>query len=288
MNVEQLKEIIGSGRHIRQDAQVRLPRDDEAKVYVYIDLIKYGIVYEARRWLAPDFEKAFAALPIDAKTDLAEADASSVLRAVLLAEIYQPDYRAWTHIGTPMIKDMVLASAIVDKDLDLIDKDDNWALYRYFVNTRLEPASLYTFADPRFVSFMLEKLLTEKRVIFTWIVQNLTSMVRASLLRPAEHEEFFVKLFNESKYVQGELADLFQEAVEKHPQLFGLLAGCRLAIDPFSKQTDYSRWLQDSKKFLYLGELRAINSIKAKAHVADFDRRLMLFKGMNEHSRGFG
>ncbi|WP_162988113.1 hypothetical protein [Alcaligenes aquatilis] len=288
MDLEQLKECVKSGRHIRKDAQVRLPREDEVKIYIYIDLIKYGVIYEAGYWLDSDFAKAFKSLSIETKAELAEIDGNLVLPAALLTELYQLDYPAWTNSGNAMIKEMVLASAIVDNRLDLIDKDDYWALYRYFVNTRLELTSLSDFSNPLFVKFMLDKLITEKRVIFTWIVQNLISMIRASSLRPAEHEKFFVELFKESQYVQGERADLFLEAVEKHPRLFCLLIKDRLSIDPFSKQTNYSQWLRDSEKFLYLGKLRTIKGVDTTAGVADFDRRLMLYKDMNRCPRGLG
>jgi hypothetical protein len=287
MNICQLKEYIESGRHIRQDAPVRLPSKDKVNVYVYIDLIKYGVIHEAENWLDPDFLTNFKALPTDDKVELAENDEYSILPAVMLAELYRLDYQTCVNNPNQMIKDMLLAIAIVDKKLDLIDKDDNWALYRYFVNSHLEPVNLYTFADPQFVSFMLENLLVEKRVIFTWIIENLISMIQASLLSPMAHENFFVELFKENKYIQGKLADLFREAVRKHPRLFDLLTKCNLCIDPFSKQVNYSQWLQDSKKFLYLGQLRTTMSEAATACVAAFDRRMMLYQNMNRYSRIF-
>src|SRR5690606_13826569 len=71
--------------------------------------------------------------------------------------------------------------------------------------------------------------------------------------------------------------------------LFLLMAPFSQELEPPQNPVRFnSRGLQDSKKFLFLGELRAINGIKTTARVADFDRRLMLFKDFNQHSRDFG
>src|SRR5690606_38010491 len=123
MNREQLQEIVQQGHHLKPDAEIRLPRQDEATVSFYIDLVKYGITHEIKRWLDADFSTAFAALPFEEKIRLAKCDSHLVLPAAVLAELYHTDYLAYANAQDPMVQDLFLALAIVDKRLDLINND---------------------------------------------------------------------------------------------------------------------------------------------------------------------
>lgn len=282
MNIEEMKTEIQAGRHVNDDVQI-LSLKDGSGIRFYVDLIKYRNIYSAKRQLNPEFMGSFNILPIENKAELAALDKRNILSAALLSEIAEdPNYKQWIGSQNLMIREMISAIAIVNADIDSIDKNDDLLLYQYFVNSRIEPENLTHFSREPFVTSMLTRLLTEERVIFTWIVLNIISMIQNSLLNPFQHKAFFIELFKKERYIQGELDTLFVEAVLKDPNLFGELTKCPLSIDPFTKQIDHSRWLRDSAKFLHLERWRNLNGVN---QVTNFERKLNVFKEINKYDR---
>lgn len=285
MNIEEMETAIQTGHHVNDDVQI-LSEKDLSSIRFYVDLIKYGNTYSAKRQLNPEFIGSFNILSIENKAELAALDKRNILAAALLSEIAEdPNYRQWIGNENLMIREMISAIAIVNADIDSIDKNDDLLLYQYFVNSRIEPGNLTHFSREPFVTSMLSRLLTEERIIFTWIVLNLISMIQNSLLNPFQHNDFFIELFKKESYIQGELDTLFVEAVLKAPTLFGELTECPLSIDPFTKQIDHSRWLRDSAKFLHLERWRNLEGVLKTGRVANFERKLNAFKEINKYDR---
>ena len=239
--------------------------------------------FPLRRWLKSEFLENFKNLSIEEKADIAALDEQHILAAALLPELMGENYKKWIDSPNLVVKEMVAAIAIANGDFDAIDKTDESTLYRYFVNSRVEIENLINFSNPIFVTSMLNRLIIEERVIFTWIVQNLISMIQNSHLDPSQHKAFFSELFNKNSYIQGELSILFKEAILKEPNLFDELTRCQLSIDPFTKQIDYSLWLRDSAKFLYLEKLRMLTGIEATKQTNIFEQRLITFKKINKY-----
>lgn len=285
MNIEEMKTQIQSGLHLNDEVQI-LSEKDTCSIRFYVDLIKYGNTYSAKRQLNSGFIDDFNSLAIEKKAELAALDKRNILPAVLLSELAEdPNYRQWIGSQNLMIREMISAIAIVNADIDSIDKNDDRLLYQFFVNSRIKPENLTYFSKEPFVTSMLKKLLTEERVIFTWIVLNLIFMIQNSLLNPFQHRAFFIKLFNKEPYIQGELNTLFVEAVLKDPTLFEALTKCPLSIDPFTKQIDHSLWLRDSAKFLHLESWRDLNGTIKTEQVTNFERKLNTFKEINKYDR---
>lgn len=285
MNIEELKAQTLAGLHIRSDAQILLPEMKEASINFYLDLIRYSSFYFVRRWLNTEFANSFDALPIEAKAEIAKLDAHHILPARVLSELTDQDYTQWLNSPNLMLSEMASAIAIVNANLEALNKSDETLLYQYFVNSRIEPKDIAHFSSDSFIRSTLNKLLTEQRVIFTWIVQNLISMTQGALINPLQHKDFFLELFQKESYIQGELSRLFNVAVAKEPNLFEELTKCRLSIDPFTKQVDHSLWLRDGAKFLYLEEILSQIEMKSTEQIAAFKHKLKIFKEINKFDR---
>ncbi len=285
MNFEKMKKIVQEKKFINPDSAHFKPDIGEDKITAYIDTIKYRISHKARSAINTDFYDAFIKLSLQRKAQLSDLDDEFILAAITIDSLLHKDYRKLLSSSTTTLKDMATAIAIVFQDLNILPDADNKILYKYFVNTKIPEEALHYFSSTSFISETLKKLLYEERVIFTWIIQNLTHMIRNSLLVPSKHKAFFTEIFKKQNYIQGEHAILFLEAITKAPDLFSDLAKIPLSIDPFSKQTNFTLWLQDSAKFLSLARLRTISGITATPTVLSFDQRLITFQELYKYDR---
>ncbi|MFK3725871.1 hypothetical protein ACI2KE_18815 [Pseudomonas monteilii] len=285
MNIENMKQIVQAGRHLKDGEQRHLLRESSDDVSAYIDLIKYGAVQSCNRWIESEFLRNFRSLSHEEKVNLAQMDSEHVLSASLISELMNNDYAQWLSSPCSTIKEMASAIAIVLEDERILVGADNSLLYRYFVNARVSCGRLKYFSRVDFISMALEKIVSEERVIFTWVVLNIKSLIQASLLSPSEHRHFFKKLFEKYSYIQGEQAELFFAASSRDYLLFDVLLEVRLAIDPFTKQVDYSLWLRDSAKFLFLEKIRNFEGVSDAKRVSEFDRKLNVFKEIYKFDR---
>lgn len=285
MDIESMKQIVQAGRHLKDGEQRHLLRDSSDDVSVYIDLIKYGAVQSSSRWVESEFLRNFRVLSLEEKVDLAQMDGEHVLSAILISELMDSDYVKWLTSPCSTIKEMASAIAIVLEDDRVLVGADNSLLYRYFVNARVSSDRLHYFSGANFISKALEKIVSEERVIFTWVVQNIKILIRASLLDPSEYRLFFKKLFEKYSYIQGEQEELFLVASSRDYLLFDVLLEVRLAIDPFTKQVDYSLWLQDSAKFLFLEKIRNLEGVSDAKRVSEFDHKLNVFREIYKFDR---
>lgn len=285
MNIEEMKQHIIKRSFIKSDSIYFTPTAGTNKINAYIDLIKYRSARTAHTVLTPSFHDSFRTLQIEQKAQLSVLDEELILASLTIENLLDAGYKNYLHNKNATLKDMATAIAIVFEDTSILKDANEKTLYTYFVNARIPYENLESFSNPQFLSVTLDKLLNEERVIFTWIIQNLTQMIRDSLLDPSAHKTFFSELFRTQKYIQGEHATLFFEAITASPKLFEDLAKTKLVIDPFNRQTDFSQWLQDSAKFLSLAKLREINNIRETKIVRAFDQRLRVFQEMYKHDR---
>lgn len=285
MTIEELKQHVIKRSFIKNDSTYSTPTAGPNKINAYIDLIKYGSARIAHSVLTPNFHDSFAGLQIEQKAKLSELDEDLILASLTIESLLDAGYKKHLNNKNSTLKDMATAIAIVFEDASIPKEADETTLYTYFVNVRVPHENLETFSTPQFLSVTLDKLLREERVIFTWIIQNITQMIRDSLLDPSAHKTFFSELFRTQKYIQGEHATLFFEAITASPKLFEDLAKTKLVIDPFNRQTNFSQWLQDSAKFLSLAKLREISNIRETKTVRAFDKKLRAFQEMYKHDR---
>lgn len=285
MNTEEMKQRIIARSFIKNDSVYFTPTVGKNKINAYIDIIKYRSARTAHAILDTSFQDSFASLKIEQKAQLSELDEELILASLTIESMLDTDYKNHLHNKNTTLKDMATAIAIVLEDTSILKDADNKTLYNYFVNARIQHKNLKIFSNPKFLSDALNKLINEERVIFTSIIQNLTQMIRDSLLDPSSHKIFFIKLFKTQNYIQGEYAILFLEAIKASPTLFEDLARVKLVIDPFSKQTNYSKWLQDSAKFLSLAKLRATDNIRETKALLGFDQKLRIFQEMYKYDR---
>ncbi|UEP49948.1 hypothetical protein LMA00_23355 [Burkholderia ambifaria] len=284
-NLEEMKVEVEAGHHVKPGSEFYMPPNDNDRVSAFIDLIKYRAFASATRALDDQFLHDFNLLSLEQKAVLAGLDKHYLIPAALIEDLAIKGVKQW--IGSPItiLKEMASAIAISNGDLDSIDKSDKSILYRYFVNSKIESKDAPSFSNGDFLQYTLNRLLSEERVIFTWIIQNLILLVEHAHLDPHRHSEFFIGLFEKSNYIQGELSVLFKSTISKTPTLFETLTNVRLSIDPFTKQTNFSLWLQDSAKFKYIATLRSIAGVVETDQVKKFDKKLELFNAMNKFDR---
>jgi len=282
MNIDLMKQIVQAGRHLKNNARTYSSEDNSDKISIYIDLIKYGQNLSAHRSLESGFAESFCSLPVEERATLALMDSEHVLTAALLNQLLEQGYTQWLNSPCITLKEMALAIAIASENTTILTNADTSLLYQYFINARLNEKDLIHFSKENFIEFALNKVLHEERVIFIWIVQNITTMIKTGFLQPEQHKDFFKKLFEKYDYIQGEQENLFFEAVSRHTPLFNELTAIRLSIDPFTKQVNYSLWLRDSSKFLFLERLRQLEGVAATTQASSFDHRLQTFMDLNK------
>lgn len=287
MSLESLKESIQLGTHLKNDAEVYAPENNSDIITTFIELINYHVIERARTRLTPAFREKLKSLTIDEKAELALVDQTNTISALLIMELMEAGRSAIT--GTPKhpIPTMLYAIAITTEDLGGIDKANYELLYQFFVNARIKKEDATQFANENFITYLLDRLINEQRVIFTSIVINLTLLIDSGVLDLSKRRNFFCALFNKSHYIQGELGLLFKKATQIDNQLFDDLSTCCRSIDPFTKQVNYSLWLREGAKFLFLTEIRALIPGYTSTRIKNFDRKLELFKEINKFDRAF-
>ncbi|WP_174874908.1 hypothetical protein [Vogesella oryzae] len=286
MTFEEMKAGVQAGHHIKNNSEFYAPPNEKDRVSAFIDLIKYHASSSARRALNNQFLENFDSLSTEEKATLAELDNLHLISAILIDELQRTSSKEWIGSSITILSEMANAIAIVNGNIDLIDSSDNSSLYRFFVHSKIESQHLPSFSNDTFFQYALTRLLNEERVIFTWIVNNLILLVEQGHLDPSRHTDFFLGLFKKSNYIQGELSALFATAVSKTPNLFEALARSPLSIDPFTRQVNFSLWLQDSAKFKYIATLRNTEGIVETGYTQQFDQKFSLFREMNKFDRG--
>ncbi|KFE55188.1 hypothetical protein [Pseudomonas syringae] len=258
MNLEYMFSLVRAGEHIGESERPHMTEQSGDDISLYIDLMHYGFTMKAGRQLTPEFRGAFRQLSLNEQLLLAAEDESRLLEAVLLNDVFLADSDILLReyqLHSKILRDICSAVIVVNRRVDYIAHSDLDLLYRYFVNAKVSDDQLYRFADKVFISTLLERLLNEERVIFTWIINNLKSMIQQGYLDACNNKYFFSKLFAKSDYVQGDTVALLELAAEKSVEVYECLISAHVRIDPFHRQTDYGGWLREAKKFQALAKL---------------------------------
>jgi hypothetical protein len=110
-------------------------------------------------------------------------------------------------------------------------------------------------------------------------------MISNSHINPSLYKDFFVNLFRETQYISEPTDTLFRVIIEKSPEIFDELLKQKLRIDPFTKQSNYSVWLTETRKLRFLEDLRKLPQIKISSNIERFDTWVKSFKDINRYDR---
>jgi len=249
-----LERMVKSNRHLKEGQVASFRRTSEDDISLYIDIIKYGFLSSSRSQVSADFMEEFNRLSLDDQITVSRGDSTCSLIAVVLERIMCDGSAGSVNFSgsnSQVVADATAAINIVTRNLSGVSSDPE-VLYRYFVNAEIKPAEVQRFEDAEFQALLVLRLLNEERVLFTWIVKNLIVLIQAGSLDLEKNSGFFIKIFRREKYIHGEQEKLFYIAALGCVTVFEGLIGTRLFIDPFSKQTNYSTWLNHVQKYLFL------------------------------------
>ncbi|MCK0745457.1 hypothetical protein [Chromohalobacter nigrandesensis] len=185
------------------------------------------------------------------------------------------------------VRKLALSVIIINSRIDVIESDDREALRQYFIWSQLEEKDI----DPYQKSSLLDKDLLQavldQKTLYTWITSNLSLMIDKGGFDPGKHVDFFEEIFREADFVQKELVDLLAKAVKKDTAVFYGMRNVRLSIDPFTKETMYSRWLKDAAKFMALGFIycQYVSNVDPSQ---EFENKLRVFPELYKFDQSHG
>ena len=250
----EMERQITSNTYLKGGQVVSLYQTTDDSVSMFIDIIRYGFLRSSTQQIEPEFRKKFYELDINEQLRLSPLDKTHTLTAMTIENIMfngiPPNYTIHTN-NIKLANNILSAINISNNFLDGIPSDHE-LLYKYFVNASINQDQAQRFLDASFQKLLTSRLLTEQRVLFTSIANNLIVMIEVGALSPEIHQQFFKDLFNRETYVQGEQKILFRLAISKSTKLLDSILSIRLLIDPFSKQTNYSTWLNHVQKYLFI------------------------------------
>lgn len=286
----ELEQQITSKTYLKEGTTLSLYQTSDDNISSFIDIIRYDFIRSVTHQIKQEFRQSFYKLEINEQLRLSKLDKTSSLLAMSIESIMfngiPPDCVISDENNT-LVDAILVAINISTSNLDKIPDNDE-LLYRYFVNASIKPEQVNRFRNPNFQKNLTNRLLTEERVLFTSITNNLITMMETDALNPASYHSFFKDLFKRETHIQGEQKNLFRLAVSKEPRLLDELISVRLLIDPFSKQTNFSTWLNHTQKYLFLAEI-AKDSISKNptpsTNATLFLEKLSCFNEVFKHDR---
>lgn len=166
---------------------------------------------------------------------------------------------------------------------ELIPPTNDEMLYKYFRSQEIGQKSLHLFQSPSFLSLAKRKMLQEERVIFIWMISNLISLIKNDTAEVIQDHKFLVALLKATDYPNKTHTTLFCLALQKHPNLVNEFVKIKLDIDPFTKQTNYTKWLQQVRMFNFIYDLRkSLPDTFESTEVFKFDEKRRQFFTLNQ------
>lgn len=157
---------------------------------------------------------------------------------------------------------------------ELIPPTNDEMLYKYFRSQEISQESLHLFQSPSFLDLAKGKMLKEERVIFIWMISNLISLIRTDTAGIIQDYKFLVELLKTTDYPNKTHKTLFCLAIQKHPNLINEFVKIKLDIDPFTKQINYTKWLQQVRMFNFISDLRnSLSDTYKSTEVSKFEER---------------
>jgi hypothetical protein len=273
---EHLTEETNSLNHLRFSRE---------RVSRLIEILNFHSTNWILSFFTDDFVSNFNHLSLNEKLEVAEVDESGII--LLLIIIVTQDFNEVNSLtnesmNSQISKDFLLVYALEQRNISLIPHGKPELLYEYFVFAEIEPSEALQFADSDFLKVLFEKLLVEKQVLYSKISHNLILLMSHSVIDPKKetHASFMEKLFIKEDYIQGGVYQILVKAIELLPLFLIQLSKVRLSIDPFTRSTNYSKWLNESNKFRFLLEqfkrTNVVDVIQSKEY-SDFQFKLEAF-----------
>jgi len=223
------------------------------------------------------------------KLKLAEMDETNVLLAYLVSNhrYCATDISSLIKSGDSYLELVGTGLAIIYELPQIIPASSDESLYKYFRSREISKESLGIFSSDSFINFSFSKMLKEERVVFTWMVNNLTSLIEIDAIDIDENSTFLVKLLRENDYPNETHRSLYFSALKKKPYSINKIVGMKLNIDPFTKQTNYTKWLKEVRMFNFIFELRnSLSKQYVSEDVSKFDGIKAYFYNINKGDSG--
>lgn len=225
---------------------------------------------------------------IQEKFKIAELDNQNVIAAYLAT--YQnysiEDISNLLESKDEYLKSIGVGLAVIYDNPQIIRLTNIEGLYKYFRSREIKADELKHFTSYEFIKHSFHRILQEERVIFTWMINNLASLVDIGAVSIDENAEFFVNLLRDNDYPNETHKALFLLALRKHPSLVEDILKINLKIDPFTKQTNYSKWLKEIRKFSFISSLRdSMPESYVSEQVLFFDKRKSDLYKINRNDR---
>jgi hypothetical protein len=176
-------------------------------------------------------------------------------------------------------------AVINDKPL-IIPRSNIEGLYKYFRSREINSDELKHFTSDEFIDHSFRRMLKEERVIFTWMINNLISLVEMDAISINNNSEFFVSLLRDNDYPNETHMALFHLVLKKKANFIEDILRLKLCIDPFTKQYNYSKWLKEVRKFSFISNLRdSLPEEYSSGETLLFDRRKSDLYRINKNDR---
>lgn len=176
-------------------------------------------------------------------------------------------------------------AVIYDNPL-IIPRSNIEGLYKYFRSREINADELKHFTSDEFIDHSFRRMLKEERVIFTWMINNLISLVDMDAISIDKNTEFFVSLLRDNDYPNKTHMALFLLVLKKKPNFIEDILRLKLCIDPFTKQYNYSKWLKEVGKFSFISSLRdSLPEGYSSVETLLFDRRKSDLYRINKNDR---
>lgn len=226
---------------------------------------------------------------IQDKLKIAQLDKNNVIAAYLAT---YPTHSTNDILKLLMSEDEYLVSfgvglAVITKMPMIIPPSNTEGLYKYFRSKKINEDELKHFTSEKFIDHSFHRIQSEERIIFTWMIENLISLLELNAINIEKNSKFFVSLLRENDYPNDAHMKLFLSVIEKNPKFIEDLLKLKLCIDPFTKQYNYSKWLKEVRKFSFISNLRkSLPEMYISNEVLLFDKRKADLYRINKNDPG--
>ena len=225
---------------------------------------------------------------IQDKLKIAELDKENVIAAYLAT--YQhysiDDISNLLASGDGYLASIGVGLAVIYDNPLIIPQSNIEGLYKYFRSREINADELKHFTSDEFIDYSFQRMLKEERVIFTWMINNLISLVDIDAISIDNNSEFFVSLLRDNDYPNKTHMALFLLVLKKKPNFIEDILRIKLHIDPFTKQYNYSKWLTEVRKFGFISNLRSsLPEAYSSEETLLFDRRKLDLYRINKNDR---
>lgn len=287
-NDDSILSKIENGKVYREGADYTYNFTDDV-TDACIDASRYASPYEIRLSLSEEIINLVDGKGnIQEKLELAKLDKENVIAVYLatyqhysindISNLLASEDEYFASVGAGL-------AVIYDNPL-IIPQSNIEGLYKYFRSREIKADELRHFTSEEFINYAFRRMLKEERVIFTWMINNLISLVGIDAISIDKNSEFFISLLRDNDYPNEAHMALFLLALKKKPNFIEDIFGLKLCIDPFTKQYNYSKWLKEIRKFSFISNLRdSLPECYSSEETLLFDKRKSDLYRINKNDR---